>query len=35
MSTESLIENDCRIINITNVNIVLKIKEKTKDFNLI
>lgn len=35
MCKGSSIEIDCRIINITNVNIELKIKEKTKDFNLI
>ena len=35
MSKESLIENDCKVKNIKSVNIELKIKEKTKDFNLI
>ena len=35
MSPESLTENDCKVKNIKSVNIELKIKEKTKDFNLI
>jgi len=35
MSAESLIENDRKVKNIKSVNVVLKINEKTKDFNLI
>jgi len=35
MSKEILIENDCKVKNIKSVNVVLKINEKIKDFNLI